>query len=259
MPRKAQKQVIGAVTLYQRGNRWHASYTSPQEGRNRISLKVSNLKVAQQKAREIDELIQKGEYVTLDEQQKNQQTSCASFIDEFRAKHKGWSDSTWKGNSGMLDRLKLEWGDRFFASIGVRDIEALIAKRLDHDGVTQATANRNLACVKTLFKVAVRWGIVQHNPAERVKMLKEDPIIPQALTDRQLEAVLERLPAYAKVIVTVAVDTGMRSGELQQLEWSDVDFDRRQIRVSQSKNNEFRVIPMTRRVFDVLQEQLPKK
>ena len=51
MVRKAAIHIVGPVRLYQRGRYWHAAYT--MEGKRvRQSLKVSNLKVAERKARE---------------------------------------------------------------------------------------------------------------------------------------------------------------------------------------------------------------
>jgi len=137
-------------------------------------------------------------------------------------------------------------------------IEALLAKKLDQEEATTATANRYLACMKTLFKTAVRWGVVGFNPAEKLKMLKEEPNIPRALTEEETDNLLAGLPDYARVVAIVAVDAGMRRGELQRLQWGDVDFAKRRITVRTSKNNEFRVIPMTRRVHDTLQEQKKK-
>jgi len=218
-------------------------------------LKVTNLKVAQQKAREIDALIQRGEYVTLEERRRSRRQTFEAFVDEFEEKFTGWADSTQKSNEAILGRLKLEWGKLLVSRITPRMIQGLLARKLDQDGVTKATANRYLACVKTLFKMAVRWGITGHNPAEKVKMMKEEPKIPEALTEEQIEALLVELPDYARVVAIVAVDTGMRRGELQRLQWRDVDLEKSRITVRTSKNNEFRVIPMTRRVHDTLQEQ----
>jgi len=120
--------------------------------------------------------------------------------------------------------------------------------------------------MKTMFKMAVRWGYLGSNPAERVKMLKEDPVVPKALTEGQIHALLKALPnvvgcpdpATVQKIVIVAVETGMRKSELFGLEWQDVDFDRRRVTVRRAKGDVFRVIPMSDWVFETLQEQRQK-
>jgi integrase len=258
MPRKAAAvHIVGPVRLIQRGRYWHASYTS-ETGRVRQSLKVTNLKVAQQKAREIAELIERGEYATLQDRRELKNQNFAGFITEFREKHRSWSDSTWDGVNGIIARYEEEWGQLPLTAINTRIIESFITRRLDQDGVTKATANRNLACLKTIFKMAVRWGYVIHNPAEKIKAFKETPTIPRALSESEVELFLNELPDHARVFAVVAVDTGMRRSELLRLQWQDVDFDRKQITVRQSKNNTFRVIPMTNRVHKTLVEQRQK-
>jgi integrase len=59
-------------------------------------------------------------------------------------------------------------------------------------------------------------------------------------------------------IVTTALDTGMRRGELLNQSWEDVDFDRKVISVTHSKTaeGEHRLIPMTGRVFLLFSELL---
>jgi integrase len=70
-----------------------------------------------------------------------------------------------------------------------------------------------------------------------------------------LDRLLCELPDYARTIATFAVDTGMRRSEMSRLKWSDVKYGDRIIivRGSESKNDEFRIIPMTNRVYDLLQ------
>lgn len=107
-----------------------------------------------------------------------------------------------------------------------------------------------------MFKMAVRWGYLGYNPVEPLKTQKEEGNIPDALTDEQLDRVLEELPDYARIIATFAADTGMRRSEMEKLQWINVRFDRRMIVVqgSTAKNDEFRIIPMTDRIYALLQE-----
>jgi len=56
--------------------------------------------------------------------------------------------------------------------------------------------------------------------------------------------------------VEILLDTGMRTGELLRLEWRDVDFDRRVIRLWNTKNDKPRSVPMTRRAAAALSRQL---
>lgn len=102
--------------------------------------------------------------------------------------------------------------------------------------------------------MAHRWGYISHNPAEKVTMLKVQSEPPDALTDEELENLLSELPDAPHIIASVAVDTGMRRTELQELQWADVDFHKQSITVRKQKNYEFRVIPMTDRVYEILKD-----
>ena len=82
---------------------------------------------------------------------------------------------------------------------------------------------------------------------ERVRYLTEDEEqrFFQALGDNQ----------QLKDIVTVALHTGMRRGEIFNLKWFDLDFDRALIQVRNTKTTLNRVIPMNARVREVLNQQ----
>ena len=56
----------------------------------------------------------------------------------------------------------------------------------------------------------------------------------------------------------MAADTGMRRSELQRLAWRDVDFETGTVTVRQSKNKDYRVIPMTDRVRTLLMRLKPE-
>ncbi len=55
-------------------------------------------------------------------------------------------------------------------------------------------------------------------------------------------------PPHLRPIVVVALNTGMRRGEILRLTWENVDFGKRVITVEQSKSGRIRHIPMN---FDV--------
>ena len=85
------------------------------------------------------------------------------------------------------------------------------------------------------------------------KPLKESPPRVRFLKDRhEFAKLLAEMPARDHVLVTVAVETGMRRGELLALEWADVDLDRREIYIPDSKNYDPRVVPLSRDCVDAL-------
>jgi len=76
--------------------------------------------------------------------------------------------------------------------------------------------------------MAVKWGIITSSPAERVDLGKLPKCKPIYYDDEQIAAmfaVLENEPLRYKTMVYLTVDTGMRSGEVAGLRWSDIDLD----------------------------------
>jgi len=82
---------------------------------------------------------------------------------------------------------------------------------------------------------------------ERVRYLTEveEQRLFQAMGDNQ----------QLKDVVTVALHTGMRRGEIFNLKWFDLDFDRGLIQVRKTKTKLNRVVPMNARVREVFNQQ----
>ena len=180
------------------------------------------------------------------------------FLSEFRTDFGGWSPNTWRGLSGMLRKLDGEFGDESLEAISTRQIERYLTRRRNIDGVTAATTNRYLATLKTLFKTACNWDYIAESPASRLKMLKEQSRVPDALSDSELDALIAECSERTRQVVIMAADTGMRRSELQRLTWRDVDFEIGTLTVRQSKNKDYRVIPMTDRVRSLLAHLKPE-
>lgn len=94
-------------------------------------------------------------------------------------------------------------------------------------------------------------GLIETNPMRRVHKLREAPARERYLTDdeeRRLFAVLVGRRTHLRPIVVVALQTGMRQGEILGLKWEHVDFDQRSIYVAHTKTGRPRRIPMSKTV-----------
>ena len=82
------------------------------------------------------------------------------------------------------------------------------------------------------------------NPAKPIKMLKENNRRVRFLTEEEIERLLSSCSGYLNDVVHVALNTGMRKGEILGLRWEHVDFNLGMIHVADRKNSESRDIPM---------------
>jgi integrase len=87
-----------------------------------------------------------------------------------------------------------------------------------------------------------------------VKLFPENGNFKDRILAPEEEArLLEASPAYLRPILTVALNTGMRRGEILKLEWANVDLQRRQILVTETKSGKDRIIPINSDLLQVLE------
>jgi integrase len=127
----------------------------------------------------------------------------------------------------FLGRLRL-------SEIEPRDIKEL-AKAIGDQGVWAGTARLALAPVKALLAEAFEEGLIRSNPAAGVRIARPEKEQQaeevRPLDPRQLEALLEQLPAEWRPFYAFLAETGLRIGEAIEARCDDVDFGRQRLSV----------------------------
>ena len=127
--------------------------------------------------------------------------------------------------------------------------------------VSAVSVNMELRALKAALGVAVSWGRVATNPFGRLKQLAVVETVPVYLTQQDFQkliaAVTER---WLKEVLVFAACTGFRRGEIMNLKWADIDFQRRLIQIHSSptfrtKAGKQRVVPMNNVVHAMLTEK----
>src|SRR5262249_22180080 len=130
-------------------------------------------------------------------------------------------------------------------------IEAYVRAR-HRSAKRPATVNREREVLSHLFTRAMAWGLVEHNPAAGVERLPEDNEYPRPLTPEEEARLCAVLPASYVPIVTLALHTGLRLGELRAQTWRDVDLVSGTLRVTRPKSKRLEVIPLNNVAFALL-------
>jgi len=125
---------------------------------------------------------------------------------------------------------------------------------------SSATVNRYLAALSHVFSVAVReFGWLEDNPLRRVSKPKEPRGRTRYLSDderaRLLAACKESESPDLYHAVVLALSTGARRMEVLGLRWSQVDFSRRAITLTTTKNNEIRTLPLVGLALELMIER----
>ena len=144
------------------------------------------------------------------------------------------------------------FGRKMFARITCQMVEKYRDARKQE--ISNASVNRELACLKNMFNVAMSWGKATSNPVKGVKMLREPRGRLRVLSLQEEQSLLSACSAHLVPIVIMGVETGMRSGEMLSLRWEDVYLAEEglYLTVRDSKNAEPRNIPISDRLLEVL-------
>ncbi|MBF0187393.1 MAG: site-specific integrase [Magnetococcales bacterium] len=143
-------------------------------------------------------------------------------------------------------RLTNYFSGRNMSEIRAREIRAYITAR-QNDGVKAGTINRELGLFQAAINHAIKeWEWRLDNPV-RGRFLKEPEGRLRWLSSEEIEALLQQAKEvpHLNAFVLLALNTGCRSGELLGLEWSRVDWSRREIRLDaeHTKTGKGRIIP----------------
>jgi integrase len=123
---------------------------------------------------------------------------------------------------------------------------------------TNSTCNHELAALKQIFNKGIAWGLLERNPAAKVKPLPESKGRTRFLSIEEAGKLLDAASRHLRPILICALETGMRRGEILSLRWSDVDMKTGMLYIGKTKNGEPRHIPMSNRLRATL-AALPRR
>lgn len=161
---------------------------------------------------------------------------------------------TLSGKYRHIRRFITYFAERPLSEVTRNDIESYVATR-KNAGAGNPTINRELTTLKNLFSYAVEMGHLEKNPTRGVKLLPE------------LRAPL-RVPSYDDVerwlywclqndtllydLSAIAVNTGLRRGDILKICGEDIDLDRRVITVAVAKTRGVQYVPLNDVAYRVL-------
>ena len=90
---------------------------------------------------------------------------------------------------------------------------------------SNATINRELALLKSIFRFALKKGKVSRVPP--IDLLPEDNVRQRFITEEEFQKIQAFLAPDIFPVVVVAYHTAMRLGEILALRWKNVDLKRR--------------------------------
>lgn len=164
-----------------------------------------------------------------------------------------------RGLGPEASRLKKMRSDSL-CRYGLEQITAVhIAEYRDRrlaQGVTGDTVVKELNLLSAVFEACRKdWGLMVTNPVRDVRKPKTGPARERRLEPGELEAILERSKTKTlRLSLILAIETGMRRGEIASLSWDRVNIEKRVIYLHETKNGRVRHVPLSKRALEALKE-----
>jgi integrase len=154
-----------------------------------------------------------------------------------------------------FNRLTEFFGDIPISQLTPRLVSEYKQKRLGM-GRRPATVNREMSTLSKALNIAKNeWEWIRENPLSRVQKEREDNKRQRWLLEEEEKLLLAVCPDWLRDVVTFAIYTGMRQGEIINLEWKDVDMFRKCVILLKTKNKEPRTIPLADTALEVIKRR----
>lgn len=110
--------------------------------------------------------------------------------------------------------------------------------KLSEDGLGSASIVYNYRVLRSIFNKAIEWQVIKESPMKTIKKPKEKQKVELNVYDEnesmELFAAIQNEDIQFKMLITLALTTGMRRAELLGLEWRHVDLSTGTIQITQS-------------------------
>ena len=183
---------------------------------------------------------------------------CNAFLEEYSKKHKrSWGEDKRRIDKHIVPAL----GNKKIHSLKRSDISSFHNHLGDNHPYE---ANRNLALLSVMFEYGRKNGFVPEdfiNPAKGIQKFKEqkrDRWIKPAEMPALIEAIGLHDNIYVRSAIMLYLLTGVRKNELLKTQWKDIDLERGEMRLPETKSGHVHYVPLCKAAIGILKE-LPQE
>jgi len=191
------------------------------------------------------------------------------YIKEFKIyliNERGYSDKTVISYQNDLKKFKSFFIEYFgnpdiaIVEIDKQAIRHFLGQQFE-DGFSAKTVGRRLAALKSFFKYLVKTEVIKRNPTIYVKSPKTSKPLPNYMDEKIIHKLMHAPPANSvaglrdRAILEMFYSTGVRLGELVNLNFKDIELGSQLIKVI-GKGDKERLIPFGSHALKALQHYL---
>lgn len=180
--------------------------------------------------------------------------ACDKYEKEVSLKKKG---ARWE--SIRIRKLLESLGENSLAELDSRFWRYWSAKR--QESVSPSSVNRELNLISAIFSQCVDWEYLESNPIKGLKRPKSPKHRDRRISDSEIKKITKHLGTNPKtssgqtsLAFLLALETGMRRGEILGLKWKTISLDKRFLKIVDSKNSDSREVPLSSRAIELLRE-----
>jgi integrase len=173
------------------------------------------------------------------------------YVEEVTPTKKGESQERYRANQFRKSKLANLQLDKITGEVVAQYRDARLKV------VSANTVRLELAFLSVVFEQCRKeWGLAVSNPVKQIRMPKPGKPRQRRLEAGEEDALLAACKAsrafYLHSFVVLAIETGMRSGEMLAVTWANVNFEKRTILLPDTKNGSPRTVPLSTRALNAI-------
>lgn len=167
---------------------------------------------------------------------------------------------SYRNDESML-RLRLipAFGDRPLNRLPRQQIQKLHTALRD-DGLAPATCDHHVKLIRRMLNLAVEWGHLNTNPADKIPLFREDNTMERYMSQEEQDRLIEAIDSHSSRVIALMLlfllSTGARRNEAMTATWENIDVEHRTWRIpaTNSKSKKVRSVPLNDSALRVLSE-----
>jgi integrase len=172
----------------------------------------------------------------------------------------GQSDEYYRTYRILAKKWVKEWGSLGCKEINREMVERFLRKRTR---VSRQQANKELRYLRALFNWGIKTEKIDSDPTKGIEFLPVEKKLKYVPEPEDVESVLAFANQDTRDYLVAIRDTMARVSEINRLTWDDVDLKRKYVvlytRKKRGGHLTPRKVPMTKRLFEVMQRRAESK
>ncbi len=250
---KINKKIIKPFILKGYKNKYDIYYSNPETGKR--LKKTTGTTIQSQAIIALNNFIKEKGYL----RNSTKPITLIEFITLIRNNFSNTkAPKTLEACKTAFDHLINIIGNKPIFNINQSDADMFVNNLLEK--LQKSSINIYLRQLKATFNIAIEYGYICDNPFKKVKELRVPDKSRPNLTEEDIEKLFNEIDnKFIEKIVKFALYTGMRLSEIINLQWDDIDYNKRIITIKNketfsTKTRKDREIGLTSAILNLLND-----